>query len=449
MSADSLSDVISRNHLKCHGCGELFTVRLGVEPTKGTRFYIPCPNCGLSIKGSMSGTELESHKIDIECEIVNGTESELPGVPVITVNPFVPSLYTADSFTPTGSFPTMTLLQLLGDDAYHAFEVERHQALQAGREMWPVVRVLFQYYLQGNTRMFVKIAKEKLGLEWEPTESHERTTVAYQALGTVAAVITGTTGTSSAGVIRRFAQKHTAAMQKDAAHLMAFRSRGQLAAATERDLFTELDRFVEQHESWEMGLLGRFVEPEKKDALDELVLYRDEFSTVRDLYQQGFELASKCLWPLVAAQNTVKRGNPDTFGDVHPASAPEKVRPTNLKKFDGLVAAHKIAYVAQVPGWEPFADLLNNKRRNTIGHATAHHDLQTGRVVSDKDPAGMTYLDFLSEMLGVFEALSTLAQVFRAARVASSPDFNVPYDWKPGTTSPVDPPWRSRLADGP
>ncbi|MBS1674519.1 MAG: hypothetical protein JSS74_11200 [Actinobacteria bacterium] len=346
----------------------------------------------------------------------------------MTINPFVPSLYTADSFAPVGAMPTLTLARILGDDVFIEFEAERHQALEAGEEMWPQVRKLFEYYLQGNAKMFSRIAQERFGLEWEPTTSHERTSVAYHALGMAAARITGSTGTGSARVIDRFARKHSAAMNRDPRHLQAFRSRGQASSALERDLFTELNRFVEHHESWEMGLLGRFVGPEEKAAFDELVLFRDEFSTVRDLYQHGFELACKCLWPLVAAQNTVKRNDPDDFGDVHPdiTVVPLGKRPTSLKKFDGLPSAYKIAYVAQVPGWESLGTLLDNRRRNTLGHATAHHDLQTGRVVSDKDPDGMTYLDFLGETLGVFEALSTLAQVFRASRVAASPDFGLP-----------------------
>lgn len=403
----------------------MFVARLGVEPTRGTRFYLPCPLCRLPIRGSMAGSELSNHRIAIDCEVLSGHDPEPDGAPVVTINPFVPSLYEADSHTPNGAFPTITLVQILGDDVFMEFESERHQALEAGRDLWPRVQMLFQYYLQGNAAMFTRIAKRHFGLDWEPSASHERTSIAYQALGTATTMITGITGTCGLGVIGRFSRKHTAAMERNLDHLRAFRRRGQASAALERDLFTELNRFVEQHESWEMGLLGRFVGAEEKEAFDELVLFRDEFSTVRDLYQHGFELACKCLWPLVAAQNTVKRGSPDDFGDVHPESVPEKRRPKNLEKFDGLPSAFKIAYVAQVPGWEPLADLLDNRRRNTIGHATAHHDLQTGRVVSDEDLSGMTYLEFLGETLGVFEALATLAQVFRATRVASSPDFDV------------------------
>ncbi|MFD6796606.1 MULTISPECIES: hypothetical protein [Prauserella salsuginis group] len=374
----------------------------------------------------MSGTELSTHRLDIDCEVLNSHEPEPDDVPVITVNPFVPSFYGADSFDPTGAFPTFTLLQILGDDVFREFRSERHQALDACRDLWPRIRMLFQYYLQGNAEMFTRIAQKQLGLEWEPHTSHERTSVAYQALAMATTMITGNTGNSNAKVLDRFARKHTAAMDRHADHLRAFRRKGETSAVLERDLFTELNRFVERHESWEMGLLGRFIGAKEKRAFEELVLFRDEFSTVRDLYQQGFELACKCLWPLVAAQNTVKRGGPDDFGDVHPESVPVKKRPKSLEKFDKLPSAYKIAYVEQVPGWESFAVLLDNRRRNTIGHATAHHDLQTGRVVSDEDPTGMTYLEFLSETLGVFEALSTLAQVLRATRVASSPDFVLP-----------------------
>lgn len=418
--------MISRYHLKCPGCEEVFIARLGVEPTSGTRFYLPCPHCRLPIRGSMSGTELETHRINIECELMNGSDPELPDMLVVTINPFVPSLYEADSLSPTGAFPTITLMQILGSETFVEFETERHHALEAGRSIWPKVRMLFQYYLQGDAQMFTRIAAQHFGLDWEPSSTHQRISVAYQAMGTVTTMLTGCTGDTSAKIFDRFARKHVAAMHRHPDYLTEFRQRGRAAAALERDMFTELNRFVEQHESWEMGLLTRFIGPKQQDAFNELVLYRDEFSTVRDLYQQGFELACKCLWLLVAAQNTVKRSNPHDFGSAHPAIVPANKRPNNLSKFDKLPNAYKIAYVSQVPRWESLGELLNNRHRNTIGHATAHHDLQTGRVVSDSDPSGMTYLEFLSKTLGIFEALSTLAQVLRASRVAASPDFILP-----------------------
>lgn len=417
--------VISRYHLCCPGCAEVFVARLGVEPTSGTRFYLPCPHCDLPIRGSMSGRELADHRIRFECDVVNGADPELPGAMTVTVNPFVPSLYTADSFSPMGAFPTMTLMQLLGDDGFESFERERHEGFAAIEHLWPDTRMLFQYLVQNNSKMFSRIAGEKFGLDWEPATAHQRTSVAYQALGMTTTAIVGQTGSASATIMSRFTRKHRAAMRKET-HLPAFRVRGQRAAEVERDTFTAIGRFIDEHESWEMGRLIRFVGPEATTQLEELVLHRDEFPIVRDLYQQGFELSCKCIWPLVAAQNTVIRGNPDAFGGAHPPTVPPKSRPASLSQFDRLPNAHKVAYAAQVPGWGAFASLLSSRHRNTIGHATAHHDLRSGRIVSDVDTRGISYLDFLGLAFGVFEALTTLAQALRAARVASSPDFGLP-----------------------
>src|SRR5690554_5579751 len=66
--------VMSRYHLCCPGCAEVFVARLGVEPTSGTRFYLPCPHCDLPIRGSMSGRELADHRIRFECDVVNGAD---------------------------------------------------------------------------------------------------------------------------------------------------------------------------------------------------------------------------------------------------------------------------------------------------------------------------------------------------------------------------------------
>lgn len=394
-----------------------------MEPTTGTRFYLPCPNCALPIQGSMAGQQLESHRVSFDCEVVNDTDLG-PDALVITVNPFVPSRYDADSFSPLGAFPTITLAGLLGGDAFMKFEEDRSEAIAVVEQLWPPVRMLFQYYLHGNWPMFERTAKEKLGLTQVGATAHQRAAVAYQSFGIVTVSIVGRHGQRGARIVERFGKKHSASLgNRD--YFDVIRVRGAQATQLERDLFTTASGFIEHREAWEMGALGRFVPDPARSELDELVLYRDEFSIVRDLYQQGFESACKCLWLLVAAQNALKRMDPNAFGNDHPATVPEKRRAKTLAQFDKLPNAFKVAYVAQVPGWESLTDLLNNRRRNTIGHATAHHNLRTGRVVSDEDPEGIPYVDFLAETLGVFEAITSLAQVLLAARIAASPDFGL------------------------
>ena len=135
------------------------------------------------------------------------------------------------------------------------------------------------------------------------------------------------------------------------------------------------------------------------------------------------EVSCKCLWILMATQNSVKQDDPNNFGDTHPATVPSSRRASSIAQFNRLSNAHKLAYVEMVPGWEVLSKLLASQRRNAIDHGTARHDLLSGRVSSDKDPQGVTYLRFLEETFGVFEALAILMQVLRAVRIATSPDF--------------------------
>lgn len=152
-------------------------------------------------------------------------------------------------------------------------------------------------------------------------------------------------------------------------------------------------------------------------------LARDEFGETRDLYQQAFEVLAKTLRYAVAAQNVVKRGDFNDFGEGHPQLIPVKERPKSLKAFDKLSNAYKIAYVAQVSEWVTYAEMLDSRVRNTIGHASVRHDLRSGRVVSEKDPAGITYMAFIGGVYDLFDALSVSLQVLRTIRITSSSDW--------------------------
>ncbi len=85
----------------------------------------------------------------------------------------------------------------------------------------------------------------------------------------------------------------------------------------------------------------------------EASLFRDEFDVLRDLYQQGFETVCKTLRFAVAAQNTVKRRNPDEFGDQVPDGLNLKKNPTSLNAYDKLPNAARVAYVRQIPAARP------------------------------------------------------------------------------------------------
>lgn len=417
----TLKSVIQLYGLKCPGCDQEFAARVGVEPTKMTRFYVPCLHCEYPIKARMFGEDLGHFRVEFDASVV-AIGGEALDRPFVTVDPTVPSRHNGAERGQLGTFPTMTLLHLAGDEG-----VELIQVLQQGKDAasarWPIVRRLFEFYLAENWTLFDKAAVEAYA-DWKTVDTeHERATFAHQAVGELMAAVSGPRSEAAAMFIRRLGMKHTAALNHRAyrEELHALAKSGELASL-QRQVFDEIGRFVESLPSWQMGILDRYVSGEARSELADLTLFRDEFDTLRDRYQQSYELVCKVIKIALAAQNTVIRKNPTDFGPV-PAAIGIKTSPTTLAKFDRLSTAHRLQYLRQVPRWEGFADLMNNKKRNAIGHASARHDLLTGRIISDVYPSGVSYLEVCADVFGMFDALGASLQVLRWARIATSRDF--------------------------
>jgi hypothetical protein len=229
---------------------------------------------------------------------------------------------------------------------------------------------------------------------------------------------------ASAIFMGRYLRKHSAAVQNS--HYRAFaiaEAESGRIEALQRSLLDVTDLFVQRFESWQMGALSRFIPDENREALSALRLFRDEFDLLRDLYQQGFEIACKLLRYPVAAQNVIKRASPESFGAEVPSGLTRKNNPSGMAAFEKMANADKLRYISVVPGWEGWAKMLSNKTRNDIGHATARHDLRRGLIISNKNPAGIPYLEMVAKVYGIFDVLSTCFQIVRQIRVVSSPDF--------------------------
>lgn len=418
--------------LRCPGCGSVFDVRLGMQPTEMTRFYLPCPDCQLPIRGHARGDEIDAYKVHFDADQVMFDVPPSLESPFVTVDPYVPSRYGAVSRGEFGTFPTQTLLSLVGDEGI----VELLSTIEGGREAarskWPAVRRLYEYYLAEDWNNFSRAGAALFGDWREVTTAHERATAAHQAVGVVWRAIVGQYDVATETFLRRYHLKHTRALEnvKYVSSAQENLDDGRLPSL-QRSVFDIFDLYVSRFDSWNMGILRRALPAGNERLLHELTLFRDEFDIVRDLYQQGFEAVCKTLRYPVAAQNTLKRGSPDDFGPTLPPGVRRKSNPQSLRAFDELPNAVKVAYVAQVPGWSGFAALLNNRTRNAIGHASARHDLRTGLVISDTAPAGVPYLDLIAEVFGMFDALGASLQVLRSQRVVSSPDFGLPRPPRP------------------
>lgn len=373
----------------------------------------------------MVGDSLETHQLTIDAEQFHGNEPAT----VITAHPDVPSRYDADSLTEPGlgSFPTFTLMALAGSQAtemMQAMGVGAHTATQ----IWPKVARAYEYYLVGNQRLFMSAISEVWD-EAPPLKgdtAHERATLANQALGEACQRIVGPTS-EGALFYHRYGMKHTAALKKCWRYVELAREMeaNDRLCSLQRLVFDQLANFVHHYESWRMGMLWRFMDDGARLEAESLRVFRDEFAVLRDLYLQGFEVACKTLRFVVAAQNVVKRGDPDDFGAEPPPDASDKRRnpPKSLAKYDVLSNADKLCYIRAVRGWSGWSGYFNQDIRNTIGHATARHELTSGRVVSDRFPAGITYLELMGAVFDIFDALTTCVHVLRSQRVLGSPDF--------------------------
>jgi hypothetical protein len=368
------------------------------------------------------GQQLETHKVEFEAERYRGKGEPSP---VVTIDPNVPSRYEATEMGGLGTAPTMTLLSLAGDERVGDLFMYLSRGHQVAEELWPQVRRIYEYYLEGDWVRFDKAGKAAFAKEWRSVSTtHERATLAHQAVGIALAAILDDEHEASAIFLRRYLRKHTRALESvDYVSFAKSEADSGVVQMLQRRVFDLLDLFIQRFESWQIGLLFRVMPTDRLPLLDDLCLFRDEFDILRDLYQQGFETACETLRYPVAAQNTVKQGKPDAFGSTVPSTLQRKTNPRTMAAFETLSNFEKLQYVGQVPGWDGWVALLDNKTRNAIGHATARHDLRTGLVLNDAAPSGVPYLKVASDVYGVFDALCACLQVLRSIRVVSSPDF--------------------------
>lgn len=158
---------------------------------------------------------------------------------------------------------------------------------------------------QSDSKRFSAAAKQTdmilQGVGFETT--HERASQLYTLVGATTMTLMNPSD-GGAVFLHRFGLKHTAALQRVSyrTYVRETLSVGNLLEVERRQL-EELIHFIDQAESWRMGMLPRYIRSDVDlEDLDWRVL-RDEFALLRDLYVQGFETVCRGLAPLVAAQN--------------------------------------------------------------------------------------------------------------------------------------------------
>lgn len=416
--------MIHRINIQCRGCEEVFTLRLGINVSKRAAFYLLCPACGLPIQGELQGNSIENVKLEIGGDFA----STPPAGRVTTADLNAPVLVTADSLKGDifGGMTNMTLNFLCGERAFEYITV-CNRGIEFLEDHWPAIERAVRYYMNSDSERFESAAQKTgftlAGIGFKTT--HERASQLYNLMGTSSVAIMDPSPLGRK-FVQRLSMKHTAALSEKGFRRYASElfTSGRLLDNETRQL-EEMLLFLEHAEVWRIGMLPRYIRDDvDMDELGWRVL-RNEFPILRDLYIHGFETVCRGLAPLIASQNTIKRKDPNDFGDESPPGRPNAKLPppSSMARYETLANSDKLCFVRAIPGISYIADLLDGRLRNAIGHSSARHDLRTGRVVADRLPGGLAYLGFAAKIADVFEALSLVTQATRYMRVASSPHF--------------------------
>lgn len=412
--------MIVRKQTVCPGCGKMITVRVSVFPTELLRYYVLCPLCKIPIRGSMEGQELESFNLKIESGFqVLDDDSHLP---VVTVDPSIPMNTSATGLQDVGGGPNILIFQLAGSEERAVRLMEHSQLVFGMHEQIPVVRRALEYYEQGAEDAFWAYLK-KVDL-LESNSPHAFTSIheaAHKLWGTW--LLKYAQATAEIGAMRHAAEAyrrwHTKALKNDRYRelLTDARQDGEAKKLT-RGLIAATRSMMGTSSAWRTGYLVHGI-PDSKERLRKLVLLQDEFDGLRDSYQRVFEACCSSLWPLLYAYNTVKHGDPENFSSLRYQKKGETRWYTvnSRRAFEKLPNSFKLEVISQIPGMSTAFGYLNSGTRNAIGHATAHHDLQSGMIVSDEDQS-KTYLEFVGEVYSLTGPLSLCALMSEHVAVA-------------------------------
>ena len=151
--------MMQRMSIRCRGCEEVFTLRLGINVSKRAAFYVLCPLCCLPIQGEVNGNSIENVKLDIGGDNVP-LEQEAP---VTTADLNAPVLVTADSMKGDffGGMTNLTLV-FLCQDRVSEYVTAANRGIAFLEEGWPDVERALRYYLNSDNQRF-EVAVKKMG----------------------------------------------------------------------------------------------------------------------------------------------------------------------------------------------------------------------------------------------------------------------------------------------
>jgi hypothetical protein len=357
------------------------------------------------MRGYVEGDGPEDYSINIE----SGFRVESGDFPTVSVNPFFPTLRSAESLAEPGGGMAMTVARLARTPERLVALYEVGAQIRNSISLIADVQRLMEYYNQKNYRATANFLREKAEIDVSP---NPRAPAFHSAvfgvwLGWMSTCARGARDPEAApDALRTVSSWHRQGINSGTyAQAITEMAAGETGAALVRGLVGATGTLMASAPAWSAGYMRNAGDADQS-VWDSLTLFQDEFNTLRDTYQRVYEACCGSLWPIIMMRNVAENGNVDDFTGVEyrKRNDPKVYRVKSMRQFKALPNAFKLEIVKSFPGLKQSFDLLDSKLRNDIGHASAHHDLTTGQI-HNEDGLAMSYFDLVGRTASLFGPL--------------------------------------------
>jgi len=316
----------------------------------------------------------------------------------------------------------MMFVQMVGFDRMQAFQA-RTDALRAIlKNDWPTMQRLTTYYLNRDWHHFDRDAKALVPAEHQKFKAEwHRDHVLHHLYDLLFIPLLALDGVGRYPLMKQSWNELWTPKGRHYDRLVAFAKSSVTTPsfiASQRDLFTNIDRYVTLLSALLPGLLCNMLRREDDPVIDSLRLFRDDYELLRDFYIQSYETCHKTLRWVIGAANADHSGSWDKFA-IPPGVTDIKKVPADLDAFDKVVNAEKRKWLACIPEWNLHWDFVFDRSlRNDIGHASAYHELASGNILRGKKNP-LPYTRYVARVQQTLHGLLAALNVLKILRVYS------------------------------
>lgn len=414
--------MIHRYGVLCPGCDQKIILRLSIGIDEEQSFYFICNNCGIPTEGKqvISYEPTPSAKIIFD-DVVSIDDIE--GDQTINIHPDLPSIATASEMSQEGGSPFLTLNVEFGQKGFEDYII-RSKGFQGILDYnWVKYDRAATYYKDNNLEQLKlqleKIYEQKTEVLLEDKYIHE---LMHNGLLLIFDKLLVHPYYKNLQDEFFDILKRTISPNGTFKDFITANLDENEIVTLQTKIYDCIRLFVKYKSSILPGLALEFYDKYNSKLTDDLRLFKNDFSELRDLYINTSEAVHKVLYYIIAINNIHKRNNCDDFGSIIPPkilAINQRFRdvPNNFRKFNRLSNAFKRGYLHELPEWDnSWENFLDRELRNKIGHHSVRHDLKTGTLISDEN-ISIPYTEFIVKTFRLLYPLLAASFVLTNLRI--------------------------------